>query len=584
MNPFFFAIAIQGVPRSAASKRPAFSAVLERRWLQRNSTCMSGRLLLASLALVVWTQQLSGTLDDRSLTGSGSGTCILSFGKHRGKRVCDVPRPYLEWVVREKVYVGREALTAALVSLKILGFPDQHAANPAQVARGNVSCRSLPDQNAANPAQVAHSNESCSEPMASHKGVGEATRVRPSDQRPGARAPLRGSPARLQTPEQSITLDNYFKLTSGEGNASTDVPRISPSLVERPGAGVGRLSMELLTPRHLVLYGLSSIGEQRISSALQRLLRQLPYAVYNASARGWSVRVEDYPKLISAIKGAGVRVSARAKDSSGDTPECMDRPPEGLVKALASQPWPLLQPNETSVRMQRIPPDLRSSLLPFQADGVWFAISRGGRVLLGDEMGLGKTVQAIAVASAFREDWPLLIVCPSSLRLNWKHELSAWLPGEDVKVLLTGVEACKVLDDKTLPNVTIISYDLLAVAHRKLSRLPSRFKILIADESHYVRNGQSARCRAVAAVAGSAARVLLLSGTPALSRPSELFTQLHFLQPKMFHSKKAFEERYVLFRRPCAHRYLLLTPCFPRIYPSASACLRCPSAPAKLRP
>ena len=546
-----------------ASSQP-FSAVLERRWLQRNSTCMSGRLLLASLALVVWTQQLSGALDDRSLTGSGSGTCILSFGKHRGKRVCDVPRPYLEWVVREKVYVGREALTAALVSLKILSVPDQHAANPAQVARGNVSRRSLPDQNAANPAQVASSNESRIEQLASHKGFGEAARstsfacpwsstvmsnARPRDQRLPARAPLRGSPARLQTPEQSITLDNYFKLTSGEGNASTDVPRVLPSLVERPGAGDGRLSMELLTPRHLVLYGLSSIGEQRISSALQRLLRQLPYAVYNASARGWSVRVEDYPKLISAIKGAGVRVRARAKDSSGDTPECMDRPPEGLVKALASQPWPLLQPNETAARMQRIPPDLRSSLLPFQVDGVWFAISRGGRVLLGDEMGLGKTVQAIAVASAFREDWPLLVVCPSSLRLNWKHELCAWLPGEDVKVLLTGVEACKVLDDKTLPNVTIISYDLLAVAHRKLSRLPSRFKILIADESHYVRNGQSARCRAVAAVAGSAARVLLLSGTPALSRPSELFTQLHFLQPKMFHSKKAFEERYTLFRR-----------------------------------
>ncbi len=33
--------------------------------------------------------------------------------------------------------------------------------------------------------------------------------------------------------------------------------------------------------------------------------------------------------------------------------------------------------------------------------------------------GLGKTVQAIGIAVCFQEDWPLLIVCPKSLRLQW---------------------------------------------------------------------------------------------------------------------------------------------------------------------
>ena len=42
-----------------------------------------------------------------------------------------------------------------------------------------------------------------------------------------------------------------------------------------------------------------------------------------------------------------------------------------------------------------IPDGLRSKLLPFQRDGVKYALTRGGRVLLADEMGLGKTVQAI---------------------------------------------------------------------------------------------------------------------------------------------------------------------------------------------
>ena len=40
-------------------------------------------------------------------------------------------------------------------------------------------------------------------------------------------------------------------------------------------------------------------------------------------------------------------------------------------------------------------------------------------MLIADDMGLGKTLQAIAVMSYYRSDWPLLVVCPSSVRLTW---------------------------------------------------------------------------------------------------------------------------------------------------------------------
>ena len=48
-----------------------------------------------------------------------------------------------------------------------------------------------------------------------------------------------------------------------------------------------------------------------------------------------------------------------------------------------------------------------------------FCIRHGGRVLLADDMGLGKTLQAIAVMSYYRSEWPLLIICPSSVRFIW---------------------------------------------------------------------------------------------------------------------------------------------------------------------
>ena len=44
-----------------------------------------------------------------------------------------------------------------------------------------------------------------------------------------------------------------------------------------------------------------------------------------------------------------------------------------------------------------------------------FGIKRFGRFLLGDEMGVGKTIQALAVACVYKDEWPLVIICPSSL-------------------------------------------------------------------------------------------------------------------------------------------------------------------------
>lgn len=63
---------------------------------------------------------------------------------------------------------------------------------------------------------------------------------------------------------------------------------------------------------------------------------------------------------------------------------------------------------------------LESRMMGFQKEGVKFALRRGGRVLIGDEMGLGKTVQACALLKCYEDDWPALIVAPSSLRwVGW---------------------------------------------------------------------------------------------------------------------------------------------------------------------
>ena len=48
-----------------------------------------------------------------------------------------------------------------------------------------------------------------------------------------------------------------------------------------------------------------------------------------------------------------------------------------------------------------------------------YCIEKEGRALIADDMGLGKTLQAICVACYYRRDWPVLVVCPASVKTMW---------------------------------------------------------------------------------------------------------------------------------------------------------------------
>jgi SNF2 family DNA or RNA helicase len=56
-------------------------------------------------------------------------------------------------------------------------------------------------------------------------------------------------------------------------------------------------------------------------------------------------------------------------------------------------------------------------------------------MLFGDEMGVGKTIQAIGLAYLYKEEWPMLVITPSSLKFQWRDEVLKWvdiLKAEDI--------------------------------------------------------------------------------------------------------------------------------------------------------
>uniref|UniRef100_A0A8C3JZE9 SWI/SNF-related matrix-associated actin-dependent regulator of chromatin subfamily A-like protein 1 n=1 Tax=Calidris pygmaea TaxID=425635 RepID=A0A8C3JZE9_9CHAR len=246
---------------------------------------------------------------------------------------------------------------------------------------------------------------------------------------------------------------------------------------------------------------------------------------YDMNTRKWNFLLEDYPKLMEVLQSL---VSVEVEPL-----------PEAVIKTFAAQIQRSASETEIpDADLSVVDSEIVTSLMPFQREGVNFAISRNGRLLLADDMGLGKTLQAICIAAYYRKEWPLLVVTPSSVRFTWAEAFHRWLPSlspGSTNVIVTGK------DSLTASLVNIVSFDLLSKMDKQLK---STFQVVIIDESHFLKNIKTARCRAAMPLLKAARRVILLSGTPAMSRPAELYTQIMAVQPAFFPQFHSFGLRY----------------------------------------
>ncbi|RHN66007.1 putative calcium/calmodulin-dependent protein kinase chromatin remodeling SNF2 family [Medicago truncatula] len=200
-----------------------------------------------------------------------------------------------------------------------------------------------------------------------------------------------------------------------------------------------------------------------------------------------------------------------------------------------------LNDDEVDGLIGKLPKSLLDVLLPFQMDGLKFALRRGGRCLIADEMGLGKTLQAIAIAGCFIDEGSILVVCPAVLRYSWAEEIERWLPfclPADIHLVFGHQD--NPVNLTRCPRIVVISYTML---HRlRKSMLERKWALLIVDESHHVRptkkTSEPGEIKAVLDVASEVKRIVLLSGTPSLSRPFDIFHQINMLWPGLLGTTK----------------------------------------------
>lgn len=225
-------------------------------------------------------------------------------------------------------------------------------------------------------------------------------------------------------------------------------------------------------------------------------------------------------------------------------------------------------------------------LYPHQRAGVAFLWS-ARRALLADEPGLGKTAQSIRALAAFAKNgenpFPVLVVCPNTLKKNWEREFGKWWPGVRVQVIHgTAVQRRKQFqsilnpaEGDPVPHVVVVNWESLrahsrlapygsialkrCVAHggedgkvtaaqcevheRELNQID--FKAVIADEIHRSKDPKSKQTRALWAATGNADIRFALTGTPIAANVTDMWSILHWLSPEEWPTKSKWIDRYV---------------------------------------
>jgi SNF2 family DNA or RNA helicase len=208
----------------------------------------------------------------------------------------------------------------------------------------------------------------------------------------------------------------------------------------------------------------------------------------------------------------------------------------------------------------------------YQSISVDFIEARNGSGLIAHEMGLGKTPISIALIERLikQNKSKHLIVCPASLVPNWINQIKKWT---GANVYRFNTEQPMDIDvaewiGKSDFNYFIINYDILSTVTKvkavtkknekgEMVTYPPETKqfwvellnirpadSITTDEAHYIKNVESNRSKAVRDLHGD--RKVLLTGTPLLNRPGELWALINCIDPVLSGGYESFIKAYTV--------------------------------------
>jgi superfamily II DNA or RNA helicase len=171
---------------------------------------------------------------------------------------------------------------------------------------------------------------------------------------------------------------------------------------------------------------------------------------------------------------------------------------------------------------------LKVPLLPYQLDGIAFAAG-AGRAVLADDMGLGKTIQGVGLAEYLSRDAEVrkvLVVCPASLKSQWRSEIHRFSDRDAQLIGGRTAERLGQYDNEsffTVCNYEQVLRDILAIER-------VNWDLIILDEGQRIKNWESKTAATIKALRSRFA--LVLSGTPLENKLDELYSVVQFVDDR----------------------------------------------------
>jgi SNF2 family DNA or RNA helicase len=213
----------------------------------------------------------------------------------------------------------------------------------------------------------------------------------------------------------------------------------------------------------------------------------------------------------------------------------------------------------------------------WQRSGAEF-IARGKRVLIADDPGAGKTATTIRGLAQLQAEgtnvFPILVICPTSVKRSWAREFEQWWPGVVTQVI-KGTVTQRRKQLATPAHVYVMNIESVR-SHSRIAPYGSRsltkcvkhggedpkitdakcqvhekelnkmkFGSVVFDEAHRGKDGKALQTRAIKAAAGDTPIRIALTGTPTANDVTDLWSILNFLEPEEFASKTRWIDRYV---------------------------------------
>jgi SNF2-related domain len=179
-----------------------------------------------------------------------------------------------------------------------------------------------------------------------------------------------------------------------------------------------------------------------------------------------------------------------------------------------------------------------------QVEGVRWGV-RKPSWLLADEMGLGKSLTALTVAAVDFERGQadkILCVVPASLRYNWLEEIERHTHYAATVAIGSPHYRLALYEGFATSghDILIVGYETLVNDKEWINQI--RWDVAIVDEGHYIKSPGSKRSKATRTL--NRRRGFILTGSPLLNRPDELWALLNFIDPHRFNNRYQFRNRF----------------------------------------